>query len=506
MKKKKILGICLSLLSLAPTCWAYDFVSKEGGYHINIPQGYMVIGSKADIMVYNQEVGLHGLSALNVRNPKHTVTTDKFLTDLKLMEKDITAGKDLMKEGKYPYLTAQENPLSKKLLQTMGKEGVFTYKISKVLGNPALEVNSDVKLDYDIALPQKIEEKERTRLGKIYPEAKFSPDGTKMQLNLVSKGTTYYFSKNNALYGLVHGYTERPALDLKTMTTGVEGDLAKKIKDIQGAAFNLKKYQQLSKDFAKSIKFTVPQPDASNLLVPSSVFTQNYQIPHNWLYVYSPVPMNNGKLDFMFALPYSTLEKLEKNSQDWEKNVQFNSKGKAVSIMADLKNLPTKYLLDVYQEGVVSVSAKTPPNVGFSKFLDKPELIKAFFNDFMKTNTTTNKLTTKYDKVIKVKNVDYNMDINSENCLVKVNGALALHIPATLGKIAEKDYNIFQDNKLVPFNSYVQSRFYFNRANEFNFSVYFKDKAIAADNQTQQAFDSFNLFQNIGLRSLGHKA
>ena len=154
---------------------------------------------------------MHGIAAISQQSiEKYTKTafaTNKFESDLKKIAEDIKAGKDILADPAYAYLTVPQNELQvymQKLMQDNPQSlpGNKNYKITKINKIPALEINNDMLLNYEIKLPIAYTRKEQQNIQKYNPYVKFSADGKQMtaQYNLISK--IYILSQNNQLYNI----------------------------------------------------------------------------------------------------------------------------------------------------------------------------------------------------------------------------------------------------------------------------------------------------------------
>ena len=98
-------GILVSLSS----CYAFDYRSEEAGFSVDIPDDNTIIVSKDLFAAGSNKSGMHGIAAISQQSiEKYTKTafaTNKFESDLKKIAEDIKAGKDILADPAYAYLT-----------------------------------------------------------------------------------------------------------------------------------------------------------------------------------------------------------------------------------------------------------------------------------------------------------------------------------------------------------------------------------------------------------------
>ena len=166
-------GILVSLSS----CYAFDYRSEEAGFSVDIPDDNTIIVSKDLFAAGSNKSGMHGIAAISQQSiEKYTKTafaTNKFESDLKKIAEDIKAGKDILADPAYAYLTVPQNELQvymQKLMQDNPQSlpGNKNYKITKINKIPALEINNDMLLNYEIKLPIAYTRKEQQKIGRAH--------------------------------------------------------------------------------------------------------------------------------------------------------------------------------------------------------------------------------------------------------------------------------------------------------------------------------------------------
>lgn len=504
--KKSLVGLSI-LLSLTSNCLAFDYVSKEGGFKAKAPDDGVICGTKSTFVTISETAGIHGLRLVE----GHPMLTKKvFEADLKKMKTDISEGKNLLSEGKYGYLMPQKELFTKQFKQASADDKGYTYNITKVMGEPALEVKAEVPFSYTMPWSKKMTKEEQEKFRTKHPEVVFTKDGKSLSITGKTVGSSYYFMKNHKLYNLTHGYMEMvradALLDVSEETKETIEKMRKSLKLPTKTNFDLKEYRALTKHFDKSISFTKPEKDNAPLLVPDAVFTKNHEIPHDWLYMSSTSPGFGGTMQFTTALPLKSIEAM---LEDKTMEGFFSSKGSVnmQDMMKAAQNVKVKTLADFYKEGIVSVSLTVPEKVSpFPKLLKEPAVTKLLFNNFMQEPFLMPEDAVRLARYFKMENVSYNMDINPDNALISLVGTMKLHVPETLGKLQEKDYDLDKDNNLLPIQRYLQGKVYFDKASRFNGMVYFKTDRTSAPSPGQEAFDSFKLFSVPTVHTISIKA
>ena len=307
-------GILVSLSS----CYAFDYRSEEAGFSVDIPDDNTIIVSKDLFAAGSNKSGMHGIAAISQQSiEKYTKTafaTNKFESDLKKIAEDIKAGKDILADPAYAYLTVPQNELQvymQKLMQDNPQSlpGNKNYKITKINKIPALEINNDMLLNYEIKLPIAYTRKEQQNIQKYNPYVKFSADGKQMtaQYNLISK--IYILSQNNQLYNISSGYVEFPAIE-QSETVVAENKADKFIQKFTDNKVDKRAYKKFSKAFTKKLNFFKPQLSNSELIIKDGIFNNEFKVPHNCLYIQSNQKVENMPVSFFAALPVSSLEKM----------------------------------------------------------------------------------------------------------------------------------------------------------------------------------------------------
>lgn len=457
-------GILVSLSS----CYAFDYRSEEAGFSVDIPDDNTIIVSKDLFAAGSNKSGMHGIAAISQQSiEKYTKTafaTNKFESDLKKIAEDIKAGKDILADPAYAYLTVPQNELQvymQKLMQDNPQSlpGNKNYKITKINKIPALEINNDMLLNYEIKLPIAYTRKEQQNIQKYNPYVKFSADGKQMtaQYNLISK--IYILSQNDQLYNISSGYVEFPAIE-QSETVVAENKADKFIQKFTDNKVDKRAYKKFSKAFTKKLNFFKPQLSNSELIIKDGIFNKEFKVPHNWLYIQSNQKVENMPVSFFSALPVSSLEKM----------------------------------------GSAEYKPARPHDQGPKQFLENPVFTKIMFEEFMNKPFLNPREKAKLEKFVQIKNFTHDIDINQENCLLQFTYDVDLHLPQTLSKINRPGYDIFQETDLTDLYIHGQKKVYFDADNRINLLCYFTQDKTMKSNLIQKEYDSYNLFKSSLLK------
>ena len=513
MKKTICSGIvAVSILGSLATCYAFDYRSEEAGFSVDIPDNNnnnTVIVSKDLFAAGSNKAGMHGIAAISQQSveayTKTDFATDKFEEDLKKIAADIKAGKDILADPAYAYLTAPQNELQvymQKLMQEnmQSLPGEKSYKITKLNKIPALEINNDMLLNYAIELPVAYSKKEQQAVQKYNPSVKFSADGKQMtaQYNLISK--IYILSQNDQLYNISSGYVEFPENE-QTETSLEKDGLDKFIQKLADNRVDKRAYKKLSKEFTKKLNFFKPQASNSGLIIKDGIFNKDFKIPHDWLYIQSNQKFENMPISFFSALPVKSLEMMGKEYID---SKLFNIKTTDTSINVESNINTSEFdlgkILKAYSEGLIGISAKyqsnRPHDQGPRQFLENPFFTKMMFEEFMNKPFLNPREKAKLEKFIQVKNFTHDMEINQENCLIKFTYDLDLHLPKNLSKINQSGYDVFKENNLTDLSISGQKKIYFDADNRISLLCYFTQKQTGQADLIQKEFDNYDLFKS----------
>ena len=503
-----IFGILVSLSS----CYAFDYRSEEAGLSVDIPDDNTIIVSKDLFAAGSNKSGMHGIAAISQQSiEKYTKTafaTNKFESDLKKIAEDIKAGKDILADPAYAYLTVPQNELQvymQKLMQDNPQSlpGNKNYKITKINKIPALEINNDMLLNYEIKLPIAYTRKEQQNIQKYNPYVKFSADGKQMtaQYNLISK--IYILSQNNQLYNISSGYVEFPAIE-QSETVVAENKADKFIQKFTDNKVDKRAYKKFSKAFTKKLNFFKPQLSNSELIIKDGIFNNEFKVPHNWLYIQSNQKVENMPVSFFAALPVSSLEKMGKEYID---SKLFNIETTKIGMNVESNNIDDfdfSKILKAYSEGVIGISAEYKParphDQGPKQFLENPVFTKIMFEEFMNKPFLNPREKAKLEKFVQIKNFTHDIDINQENCLLQFTYDVDLHLPQTLSKINRPGYDIFQETDLTDLSIHGQKKVYFDADNRINLLCYFTQDKTMKSNLIQKEYDSYNLFKSSLLK------
>ena len=350
--------------------------------------------------------------------------------------------------------------------------GNKNYKITKINKIPALEINNDMLLNYEIKLPIAYTRKEQQNIQKYNPYVKFSADGKQMtaQYNLISK--IYILSQNDQLYNISSGYVEFPAIE-QSETVVAENKADKFIQKFE-------------------------------LIIKDGIFNKEFKVPHNWLYIQSNQKVENMPVSFFSALPVSSLEKMGKEYID---SKLFNIETTKIGMNVESNNIDDfdfSKILKAYSEGVIGISAEYKParphDQGPKQFLENPVFTKIMFEEFMNKPFLNPREKAKLEKFVQIKNFTHDIDINQENCLLQFTYDVDLHLPQTLSKINRPGYDIFQETDLTDLSIHGQKKVYFDADNRINLLCYFTQDKTMKSNLIQKEYDSYNLFKSSLLK------
>lgn len=544
------------LCSAALTANAFEYVSSEAGFSVNIPdQNIMLIGENmfaAENRVFDIDKklvktnGMHFVTGLNQEQLKqnfNTVfTTEKFTADLNNIKKALKSGTaaDVLQSSSYKYLTeaaagayvnysGESEDLAGLLelnKQFAGMANIKKASVENIKGKDALMIESDIKnITFELKLPLKKSELlpqesvDEENLKDQGFKFEFADDGylvTKIAnlYNITEK--TYLLSANDNLYTVTSLFASTNELP----------DNVDSLYKLDNKGFN-----KLSKQLVNSLKFTEPQKNGNNpLTINDNISGRKLQLPEKWLYTRTDFSsiygINKGGfgLTAYSALPETTLDAANNAIKTF--GISFDNSTNTLKM--DLSQFTMPDLLNLFDEGIVMASgnfnnvAQIEPD--FSKYVneyktifDNPELTKFIFHNSM--NQLFNSLRPEdiaaIEKYLKAENFNYTFDINNYNARFNCDADLEAHIPdifkvlqeanVIAGNAADADEvrsslskdKVFAmlDTNLVPFNCYFKNQLYFDRSQRFNNLLYFtKGDKAAANQQIMKQFNTTDLY------------
>ena len=507
MRLRKVAAlIFLGLTTVSSWCGAFEYVSKEGGFSIAIPERYSLFVTKDAVVAMDSASGIHSFVSREMQKDGKTFTTSEFATLLQAMDKDIKAGKDVLREPAYAFLSQSQKPWGHKLVQDLSGAGKFTYQITKVAGVPALAYQNATEINYKVQLPEPFTREQQEQSKKQQPGVEFSADGKEMQLKLKVIADNYLLSQHDRLLQIGNGYTQEGEL-WRNSREKLEETLGKKLGLLAQEPFSLGAYKKANRNFARSVQFFAPQASNEPLLIKDTVFQKEYRVPHTWMYAFTQG--NNAGMAYSAfgALPYAGIEKYLETQLGPDSQLQVTTQDRQLNITSNLANIDTQAALSLYQEGLLSVSVKFAPQEGdkFGSFLKNPELTKLVFEKFMQKPVLQAATRTRLEQIFKMSNLQSKMDINPDNAMVHMDGHLELHLPRNTMVMRQQGYDIFTDKQLVPFTTDFQAQLYFNKQNMFNGLCYLHKQGQSPDTVITGTIRQFDLYRQPLLREASVK-
>lgn len=544
------------LCSAALTANAFEYVSSEAGFSVNIPdQNIMLIGENmfaAENRVFDIDKklvktnGMHFVTGINQeqlrQNFNTAFTTEKFTADLKNIKKALKSGTatDVLQSSSYKYLTeaaagayvnysGESEDLAGLLelnKQFAGMGNIKKASVENIKGKDALMIESDIKnITFELKLPLKKSELlpqesvDEENLKDQGFKFEFADDGylvTKIAnlYNITEK--TYLLSANDNLYTVTSLFASTNELP----------DNVDSLYKLDNKGFN-----KLSKQLVNSLKFTEPQKNGNKpLTINDNISGRKLQLPEKWLYTRTDFSsiygINKGGfgLTAYSALPETSLDAANNAIKTF--GISFDNSTNTLKM--DLSQFTMPDLLNLFDEGIVMASgnfnnvAQIEPD--FSKYVneyktifDNPQLTKFIFHNSM--NQLFNSLRPEdiaaIEKYLKAENFNYTFDINNYNARFNCDADLKAHIPdifkvlqeanVIAGNAADADEmrsslskdKVFAmlDTNLVPFNCYFKNQLYFDRSQRFNNLLYFtKGDKAAANQQIIKQFNTTDLY------------
>ncbi len=544
------------LCSAALTANAFEYVSSEAGFSVNIPdQNIMLIGESmfaAENRVFDLDKklvktnGMHFVTGLNQeqleQNFNTAFTTEKFTADLKNIKQALKSGTaaDVLQSSSYKYLTeaaagayvnysGERKDLAGLLelnKQFAGMANIKKASVENIKGKDALMIESDIKnITFELKLPLK--------------KSELLPQESVDEENLKDQGFKFEFADDGYLVTKIanlYNITEKTYLlsvndNLYTVTSLFAS--TNELPDNVDSLYKLdnKGFNKLSKQLVNSLKFTEPQKNGKiQRTINDNISGRKLQLPEKWLYTRTDFSsiygINKGGfgLTAYSALPETSLDAANNAIKTF--GISFDNSTNTLKM--DLSQFTMPDLLNLFDEGIVMASgnfnnvAQIEPD--FSKYVNEyktifenPELTKFIFYNSM--NQLFNSLRPEdiaaVEKYLKAENFNYTFDINNYNARFNCDADLNAHIPDIFkvlqeaniiaGNAADADEvrsslskdKVFAmlDTNLVPFSCYFKNQLYFDRSQRFNNLLYFtKGYKATANQQIMKQFNTTDLY------------
>lgn len=507
MHRKILTELVLASLMVVPSMTsAFQYISHEGGYQVEIPDKYSLVVTKDMVTAMDSASGSHSFAAKELQKDGKTLATKDFELLLKEMGKDVKAGKDIFKEPAYAFLVQPQKIKGSKVLADSLNTGKFTYQLTKIAGVPALAYQNVAIVNYKLKLPQPLTKEEQERSKMQNPELKFSADGKEMDMKMTVVSDNYLLSKRDKFIQITNGYTQKTQI-LDKSREKLNEALGKEFMLAASEPFSLNSYKKATQNFVKSLKFIEPGISTEPLSIQDAVFLKNYSVPHDWCYFYTQGNNAGTRYTVFGALPLSGIEEYAQGQFLNKKNWQIDTKVDALNITSNLGQMNLQDLLKVYQEGIMSLSLKFSPREGdkFGLLLHNPALTRIMFNRFMQQDFLTASQRARMEHIFKMSNLHSKMDINPDNALFNVDGSMEMHVPQNLDILTHKDYDIFKDKALVPFQSSFEAQLYLNNRNMLNVLCYMHKEEQNTSKVLTKTMQNFNLYQQASLRNSSEK-
>lgn len=544
------------LCSVAFTANAFEYVSSEAGFSVNIPnQNIMLIGENifaAENRVFDLDKkivktnGMHFITGLNHEQLKQNFntafTTEKFTADLKNIKKDLnnSTAADVLQNNSYKYLTeaaagtylnysGESDDLAGLLELNRKFAGMANIKkasVENIKGKDTLMIESDIKnITFELKLPLKKSE--------LLPEKSFDKE------NLKDHGFKFEFADDGYLVTKIvnlYNITEKTYLlsandNLYTVTSLFVS--TNELPDNVDSLYKLdnKGFNELSKQLVNSIKFMESQEEGNNpLTINDNISGRKLQLPENWMYTRTDLSSIYGINEGGFGLTaYSALPETSLDAaNDAIKTFGISFNNSTNTLKMDLSQFTMLDLLNLFDEGIIMASgnfndvAQFDPDFAayvneYKIIFDNPELTKFIVSNSL--NKFLNSLRPEdiaaIEKYLKAENFSYTFDINNYNARFNCDAGLKAHIPDIFKVLQEA--NIIAENaatadevrsslskdklfamldtNLVPFNCYLKNQLYFDRSQRFSNLLYFtKGDKAAANQQIMQQFNTTDLY------------
>lgn len=464
------------LCSAALTANAFEYVSSEAGFSVNIPdQNIMLIGENmfaAENRVFDLDKklvktnGMHFVTGLNQeqleQNFNTAFTTEKFTADLNNIKKALKNGTaaDVLQSSSYKYLTeaaagayvnysGESEDLAGLLelnKQFAGMANIKKASVENIKGKGALMIESDIKnITFELKLPLK--------------KSELLPQKSVDEENLKDQGFKFEFADDGYLVTKIanlYNITEKTYLlsandNLYTVTSlfASTNDLPDNVDSLY--KLDNKGFNKLSKQLVNSLKFTEPQKNGNKpLTINDNISGRKLQLPKKWLYTRTDFSsiygINKGGfgLTAYSALPETSLDAANNAIKTF--GISFDNSTNTLKM--DLSQFTMPDLLNLFDEGIVMASGNfnVEQAVSFGMInkngaenfyaewktlFDNPELTKFIFHNSM--NQLFNSLRPEdiaaIEKYLKAENFNYTFDINNYNARFNCNADLKAHIP-----------------------------------------------------------------------------
>lgn len=533
---------------------AFEYVSRDGGFTLNVPdQNIMIVGENmfaAENRVFDMDKqtvktnGMHMVTCLKANQLKQNFaedfSTEKFNADLQNIKQALKTDKNPLQSDAYKYLA---QAAAGAYVNYSTEDGDFTglldlnhqlsklaqiekVKVENINGNAALLVEANIdKMGFEMKLPLK--------KSDLIPE---TPEDKARQAEMAAQGMSIEFADDGYVIAKIDNLYQ---LKEKTWLLSANDNLYA-VTSIYAATENLpdaenlyrldsKGFDKYNKELVKGLKFTEPQ-QAEALTINDSVSGRKLNLPEKWLYTKTDFSsiygMEKGgfKLTAYSALPETSLEKADNAIKTF--GISFDDE--AETLKMDLSQFTMPDLLNLVDEGLVMASgnfngaAQIKPDFAqyvdeYKLIFDTPEMTKILFDNTM--NQMLNSLKPQdvaaIEKYLKAENFNYSFDINKYNGRFVCDADLKANIPdifkalqeanilAEQSTTKEEAESAFDANRifatmnenLVPFDCYFKNQLYFDRSQRFNNLFYFTkgDKATANQEIIKQ-FDTTDLY------------
>lgn len=499
--------ICSAFFMNLSAVQAFEHRSENAGFSVSVPDNAVSIVNNNAFAVSSTEAGTHSISATSKEAikeyTKNNFSTEIFKNDLQNMALDIKAGKDILTEENYVYIKTPQNKLQQYVQNSFpgisdNMLGKRKYKITKINGIPALEINNEVIVNYTTELPTAYTLKEQKEIQKYDPKIKFSIDGKQASTKYTLVATNYILSVNDNLYTISSSYFDSTSnLSLPVPEKGSWHDAV--MTEFFAKQFNEKAYKKSAKNFIKKVTFFEPNNEKNNLIIKDEILGKEFAIPNDWWYLQTTKQVETTPMNLMFAWPEQVLDKLAiayLNSN----SLEITPTETGIDIKSNISSsYDTNDILNAYTESIFSISAKydTKSTTGknLKDLLDSPELTKIFIISLFDKSIFTQKELSELEKFIQLKTLSKQVDVNNKNALIDLNYELLLHIPKDFSKTNELLKNDFDKNSMFDFSLIGKNKFYFDANGKINILGYYANSKTTKNSFIEKEYLNFNLYQ-----------
>jgi hypothetical protein len=109
--RKLALLVLLGVTTVSSWCGAFEYVSKDGGFKVAIPDRYSLFVTKDAVVAVDSASGSHSFIARELQKDGKVFTTPEFQVLLQAMGKELKAGKDVLHEPAYAFLSQAQKAL-----------------------------------------------------------------------------------------------------------------------------------------------------------------------------------------------------------------------------------------------------------------------------------------------------------------------------------------------------------------------------------------------------------